>query len=206
MRQSLKAKAQNLGPLAPGAQWLWARLEPMWHRRPGRPVRSRCGGSRPGALARTSIGAAANVLAPRRSAATGGQPGGIRVERTRPRRNSAAPDRLRPLPLPALSGRPRAESAIAPGRWPRRCAPGARLQKAIEQAPYARASQTLKPPVKTGALGAAGFLSPARAPGYAHTDTRIRIRACPGTGLETPDSKTEFSILKSGIRKPKFGV
>lgn len=35
MRQSLKAKARNLGPLAPGAQWLWARLEPMGHGRPG---------------------------------------------------------------------------------------------------------------------------------------------------------------------------
>lgn len=34
MCQSLKAKVRSPGPLAPGAQWLWARLEPMGHGRP----------------------------------------------------------------------------------------------------------------------------------------------------------------------------
>ena len=175
MCQSLKAKVRSPGPLAPGAQWLWARLEPMGHGRPSplrrtmprrfgqnflqtrRLMRCRLADSRIRGNQKSEDGQAGLGL--------GGRGHG-EIPRARP---SAPSSSLSLFP----SGRPRAESAIAPECRRRRCAPGARLQKATEQTPYARASQTLKPPVKTGARSAAGTPSPAPAPGYAHTDTRM---------------------------------
>ena len=122
---------------------------------------------------------AANALSPRgladpRQSEVRRRPGGIGVGRTRPRRN---PPRqtvcalFLSLSLPVRTAPGRIGHCARALASPL-CAWG-QTAKATEQTPYARASQTLKPPVKTGARSAAGTPSPAPAPGYAHTDTRM---------------------------------
>lgn len=174
MCQSLKAKVRSPGPLAPGAQWLWARLEPMGHGRPSplrrtmprrfgqnflqtwRLMRCRLADSRIRGNQKSEDGQAGLGL--------GGRGHG-EIPRARP----SAPSSSLSLPVRTAPGRiGHCARALASPL----CAWG-QTAKATEQTPYARASQTLKPPVKTGARSAAGTPSPAPAPGYAHTDTRM---------------------------------
>ena len=184
----------------------------MGHGRPGRPVRSRCGGPCPGALARARIGAATDALAPRGS----GGSAAIRSQKTA-RQDwgwaDMATAKFRRARLSAPSSSPALPEWPGPNRPLRqsiglaavRLGPDRRSHKADA----ARQSQPdAEAPVKTGARAQRDSPLPRLRldTRSLRLDTRIRIRACPGTGLETPDSKTEFSILKSGIRKPKFKV
>ena len=87
-------------------------------------------------------------------------------------------------------GRPWAESAIAPWHLPRRCAPGARLQKATEQAPHARAGQTLRAP----AVLEPGAQRDSSLP-RVRLDTRIRIRAYGYAHIRARDLKLQIQKL-----------